>query len=285
MGTIVSLIGGAGLVTIWTAFWEPVPAPPRSKKLQNRLRDRLNQAGMHDLSILGFAGVCVGLGLLSWVIALSLTTSLAISCALGTLLGLSPLWYVSFSARKRRTEISALWPEAIEDLISAIRAGMSLPEALSGLADRGPEALRPFFSNFAADYRATGRFNECLDSLKHRIADPDADRIIEALRITREVGGTDLTRLLATLAQFLREDLNTRRELVARQSWTTAGARLATAAPWIVLALLSTRQETAQAFDSPPGIAILAAGALMSGAAYTLMVRLGRLPEEERVLR
>ena len=74
-------------------------------------------------------------------------------------------------------------------------------------------------------------------------------------------------------------------QLVARQSWTTAGARLATAAPWIVLALLSTRQETAQAFDSPPGIAILAAGALMSGAAYVLMVRLGRLPEEERVLR
>ncbi|HLR57830.1 MAG TPA: type II secretion system F family protein [Beutenbergiaceae bacterium] len=285
MGTIASLIAGAGLVTIWSAFWEPDPAPPRSKELHDRLRDRLNQAGMHDLSILGFSGVCMGLGLVSWVVALSLTTSLAIASALGILLGLSPMWYVSFSARKRRTEISGLWPEAIEDLISAIRAGMSLPEALSGLADRGPEALRPFFADFAADYRATGRFNHCLDTLKHRIADPDADRIIEALRITREVGGTDLTRLLATLAQFLREDLNTRRELVARQSWTTAGARLATAAPWIVLALLSTRQETAQAFDSPPGIAILAAGALMSGAAYVLMVRLGRLPEEERVLR
>src|SRR5690625_6248535 len=90
MGTIASLIAGAGLVTIWSAFWEPDPAPPRSKELHDRLRDRLNQAGMHDLSILGFSGVCMGLGLVSRVVALSLTTPLAIASALGILLGLSP---------------------------------------------------------------------------------------------------------------------------------------------------------------------------------------------------
>lgn len=285
MGTVVSLIAGAGLVSIWSSFWEPTPRPPRSRRIHNRLRDRLNQAGMHDLNIPAFLSVCLGLGLISWVAALSLTTSFAIASAIGLLLALSPLWYVSFSARKRRTEIGALWPEAIEDLISAIRAGMALPEALSALCERGPHGLRPYFSTFAADYRATGRFEESLNVLKERIADPDADRIIEALRITREVGGTDLTRLLGTLAEFLRKDLRTRQELMARQSWTTAGARIATAAPWLVLALLSTRQETAQAFDTPLGVTILIVGALMSATAYALMLHLGRLPEEERVLR
>ncbi len=285
MGTVVSLIAGAGLLSIWASFWEPEPRPERARRRQNLLRDRLNQAGMHDLSILAFLGVCLALGALAWVVTLSVSTSVAIASAIGLLLSFSPIWYVSHTARKRRTEIGSLWPEAIEDLISAIRAGMSLPEAVSALSERGPPALQPFFATFAADYRATGRFEDCLDTLKERIADPDADRIIEALRITREVGGTDLTRLLGTLADFLRKDLRTRGELIARQSWTTAGARLATAAPWIVLALLSTRQETAQAFDTPLGISILAVGALMSAAAYMLMLRLGRLPEEERVLR
>lgn len=285
MGTVVSLIGGAGLVSIWASFWEPEPRPARKRRFHNQIRDRLNQAGMHDLSIVAFLSVCVGVGSVTWVVALSLTTSVAIASALGILLTLGPVWYVSYSARRRRTEIGSLWPEAIEDLISAIRAGMSLPEAISSLSERGPQALQPFFTTFAADYRATGRFDDCLDALKDRIANPDADRIIEALRITREVGGTDLTRLLGTLAEFLRKDLRTRRELLARQSWTTAGARIATAAPWIVLALLSTRQETAQSFDTPLGVTILAVGGLMSAAAYVLMLRLGRLPEEERVLR
>lgn len=285
MGTVVSLVAGAGLVSIWLSFWEPPSRSVRHNRAVERMRDRLNQAGMHDLSLLSFTTVCVLIGAVTWVITLALTTSLAISTAIAFLLSLSPLWYVSFAARRRRTELSALWPEAIDDLISAIRSGMALPEALASLGERGPEPLQKYFAEFSAHYRSTGRFDDCLDTLKHRIADADADRIIESLRITREVGGTDLTRLLATLSEFLRQDLHTRSELLARQSWTTAGARIATAAPWVVLGLLSTRKETAQAFDTPLGVTILGIGVVMSALAYVLMLRLGRLPEEERVLR
>jgi len=112
-----------------------------------------------------------------------------------------------------------------------------------------------------------------------------ADRIVEALRLTRDVGGNDLGRLLRTLAQFLREDLRTRGELEARQSWTVAGARLAVAAPWVVLAMLSTRPGTAEAFNTAVGAVVLAFGAIASLVAYRLMLRIGRLPEEARVLR
>lgn len=285
MGTVVSLIAGVGLVFVWSSFWTVQPRAPRSRRFTALLRDRLNQAGMGGLSIFAFVTASFMLGLITWVVVLSLTGSLAIATAIALFSVLAPPWYVSFTARRRRTEIGALWPEAIDDLISAIRAGMSLPEALSALADRGPAGLRPFFEQFAADYRATGRFDDCLNQLKDRLADPDGDRIIESLRITRDVGGTDLTRLLTTLAQFLRKDLRTRKELKARQSWTTGGARLAAGAPWIVLALLSTRQETALAFDTPSGVLVLTIGALVTVLAYTLMLRLGHLPEERRVLR
>lgn len=178
-----------------------------------------------------------------------------------------------------------VWPEVVDNLASGIRAGLALPEAVAQLADRGPVQVREPFATFAADYRASGRFADSLDALKNRLADPVADRIVEALRITREVGGTDVGRLLRTLSDFLREDARTRGELEARQSWTVSAARLAVAAPWVVLAVLSTRGANAAAYNSATGVTVLVLGGLATVVAYRLMVRLGRLPQEVRVLR
>ena len=99
------------------------------------------------------------------------------------------------------------------------------------------------------------------------------------------MGGTDLGRMLRTLSTFLRTDQRTRGELEARQSWTVNGARLAVAAPWLVLALMSGRGMSAQAFDTPAGVAVLVGGAIVSALAYAVMLRIGRLPEDPRVLR
>ena len=155
----------------------------------------------------------------------------------------------------------------------------------SQLAVRGPEQLRRPFLRFGEDYRATGRFGDCLDRLKERLADPTGDRIVESLRLTREVGGSDLGRLLRTLSVFLRDDSRTRGELETRQGWTVNAARLAVAAPWVLLALLSLRTSAIRAYDQPGGWVVLAIGAGSCLVAYRLMLRLGRLPEEQRVLR
>ena len=197
----------------------------------------------------------------------------------------APVAIVRGRARRRRERLRDVWPEVVDNLSSGVRAGLSLPEALAQVAARGPEPLRPAFASFAVDYRTSGRFGESLDALKDRLADPVADRICEALRITREVGGTDLGRLLRSLSAFLREDARTRSELEGRQSWTVYAARLAVAAPWLVLALLATRPESVAAYARPAGAVVLAVGAVLTVVAYRLMVRIGRLPEETRVLR
>lgn len=195
-----------------------------------------------------------------------------------------PVAVVRRRARLRRRLARELWPEAVDHLVSGVRAGLSLPAALSQLAERGPEELRPAFAGFSEDYRCTGKFLPSLDRLKTRMADPVADRIIESLRVTRQVGGSDLGQTLRTLTEFLRQEAQTRAELEARQSWTVNGARLAVAAPWIVLGLLSTRPEAVSAYNSVTGAAVLAFGGVASAVAYALMVRIGRLREEPRVL-
>jgi len=287
MGTIVGLVLGAGLLLIWTACWSSpeTAANPKLNSAWDRARDLLAQAGMPTITPAGLIVASLVAGCIACLGILGVTGSVTIALCFGAMAVAAPTVLVRSRARARRQQLRAVWPEVVDDLVSGIRAGMSLPDALIGLAARGPEELRGDFRAFADDYRATGHFAESLERLKARLADPVADRLVEALRITREVGGTDLVRLLRTLAHLLREDLRTRGELEARQSWTVNGARLATAAPWIVLLLLSGRPETAVAFNSPAGALVLVIGAAGSAVAYWLMLWLGRLSEGARVLR
>jgi len=285
VGVVVGLVLGAGLAAIWWSFWAPDVRPARADGWRARTQDVLVQAGAGGVTPAGLVGACVGLGLAVLVLALAVTRSAAIATCFALLAGCGPWALVHGRARRRRTRLREVWPEVVDHLASGIRAGLSLPEAVAQLGDRGPVELRVPFAAFAEDHRATGRFGDCLDALKERLADPVADRIVEALRMTRDVGGTDVGRLLRTLSTFLREDARTRGELEARQGWTVYAARLAVAAPWVVLALLSTRPEATQAFDTVAGVAVLLGGALCTVVAYALMVRIARLPVEPRVLR
>lgn len=285
MGAVAGLLLGAGLVCLWWSCWPLTPRSPRRDRRRGRLHDLLVQAGMPSITPTAVLTTSVAVGLVVGLMVLGLSSSATIAGAFAVLAMLAPQAYIRVRARRRRVALRELWPDAVDDLASAIRAGMSLPEALGSLAERGPGPLRPAFAEFAEDYRATGRFIDALDRLKARLADPVADRIFEALRLTREVGGTDLGILLRTLSQFLRQDLRARGELEARQSWTVNGARLAAAAPWLILAMLSTRPQTVEAFNSPAGAVVLLLGGIASIGAYLLMVRIGRLPEDERVLR
>ena len=284
MGTVAGLTLGAGLALLLWALTSPPPRPAR-RRWALELDDLLVQAGVTGVRAGGLLGAAATLAALVWVLVWSLTGSPTIAACFGAFAALGPSALVRSRARRRRLALRGVWPEVVDHLASAVRAGLSLPEALSQLAIRGPDALRPAFAAFAEDHRVTGRFVENLDRLKDRLADPVADRLVEALRLTRDVGGSDVGRLLRTLSGFLRQDARTRGELEARQSWTVAGARLAVAAPWAVLALLATRPEAVAAFNSGTGAVVLLAGGGCSALAYRLMARIGRLPEEARVAR
>jgi tight adherence protein B len=270
-GAIVGLLGGLGALLLVVALTST--GTPRRTVRPSRRYDRRRVVAI------------AGCGLVVFVAVGTISGSPAIALAFGGFGGYAPVAISRRRGRLRIAERRDVWPDVVDNLASAVRAGLSLPEALTQLGERGPAPLRADFVAFGRDYAATGRFGECLDRLKDRLADPVGDRIVEALRLAREVGGSDLGRLLRSLSQFLRDDARTRAELVTRQGWTVNAARLALAAPWAVLALLSLRPETVAAYDTAAGVVVLAVGGAVSVFAYRLMLRVGRLPEDERVLR
>jgi len=286
-GIGVGLILGVGLFCVWWSLWprEETPTSPKSDGILTRLADELAQAGFETMSTRTLLASCVMAFVLVFAIFGLATGVIPVAACFALMAGWAPIALVRMRARKRRAVTRELWPDVVDNIGSAVRAGLALPEALSQLTVRGPEELRPAFVAFSEDYRASGRFQESLDRLKDRLSDPVADRLIESLRIAREVGGSDLGRLLRTLSAFLREDARTRAELETRQGWTVNAARLAVAAPWIVLALMSTRPDALEAYSRVTGVVVLVTGAVLSIAAYRIMVHVGRLPEEGRVLR
>lgn len=286
MGPLLGLLFGLGCLLVWRSGQRRAPARPKTgDSLGDRTRDLLARAGIEGVSPNQLFTASAVFGVLVFLVVLGTSQVPIIGLLFGGFAGLLPYLLVRRRRAQRSVELREVWPEAVDNLASGVRAGLSLPEALTQLGVRGPEQLRSAFRRFGEDYRGTGRFGESLDGLKRNLADPVGDRVIEALRMAREVGGTDLGRLLRTLSTFLREDARTRAELETRQGWTVNAARLALAAPWILLLLLASRPNAVAAYNTAAGAVVLLVGGGVSLVAYRVMVRIARLPTERRVLR
>ncbi|HTZ44853.1 MAG TPA: type II secretion system F family protein [Jatrophihabitans sp.] len=285
MGGVLGLLLGAGLLLIWRSG----PRAPQRRSVtagwSARRSELLRQAGVESVSSNQLLALQALAGLLALLLVQVVTGTSAVACCFALFAAVAPVAVVRRLRLRRQSALRELWPEAIDNLASAVRAGMSLPEGLAGLGTSGPEPLRPAFGRFAVGYRASGRFGECLNSLKHDLADPVGDRVCETLRVAREVGGTDLGTVLRTLSELLRVDARTRAELETRQGWTVNAARLAVAAPWLVLLLLGSQSSSLRSYDSSGGVLLLGIGGAVCLVAYRVMLHIGRLPEEPRVLR
>lgn len=283
MSLVWGILLGVGLLLVWQACWtEPVEAKRARKR---RVQELLLHAGLDKVSVSGFISSMVICFLLVATVVFVITLSPLITVIFGTFGSTVPVLVVRWRAAKRAAELRDQWPDVVDHLRSAIRAGLSLPEALIQLGTQGPELLRPAFVEFGLDYRATSRFDDAVERLRYRLADPVADKIITALMITRDVGGSDLGEMLGTLGGFLRDSARTRGELEARQSWTVNAARLAVAAPWVILLLMSTQPQAVEAYSTLSGAVVLIAGLVVSFICYRIMLSIGSLPIEERILK
>jgi tight adherence protein B len=220
---------------------------------------------------------------ISTAVVLLMTRSVVIALAFGVLAAGIAFVTVRVKSNLNEAALIAAWPEVIDHLMSGIQSGLSLTESLAGLSTRGPEVLRPAFTQFKASLYGSGDLTQAIEELKAKFSHHGSDQIFEALIISKALGGSELLQILRTLGDFLRQDLALRREIEVKHGWIKNSAHLSAAAPWILLLLLSTQPSTAAAYSTTTGALILVAGLVMTGVAYIWMNRLGRLPETPRV--
>ena len=190
---------------------------------------------------------------------------------------------LSTMAKNRRRELPRLWPEVLDAIHSAIASGMSLADAFDELAARGPQRLRAHFLILTQRIDSGWAFAEAIDELKSNLGEVHADRLCEVLRLVSSTGSESLGSTLRKQATSLRRDLAVTGQLDSKQGWVAGTAKIAVAAPWAVVAMLSSRNENAAVYNTPEGAAILLLGFVVCVVAYRLVHLLGSLPQQPRV--
>lgn len=190
---------------------------------------------------------------------------------------------VKLRAKIRSDEIAKLWPEVIDSLQSAAKSGIGLIDSLSEIGDSGPWQLRKNFTSFVDRIDCGQSFDESLTSLKKELGQLNADRLLELIRLVHVSGGAGYLESLSAQAQISRSDIRTWGELESKQGWVTGTAKLALAAPWIIVLFLSSRPENVEIYNTTEGLTILILGLTVSLIADRLIGLLGSLAKPKRV--
>ena len=289
-----ALLVGLGLgVGVWLVGEGFLGAPPASENVRPRrrqfralvkVRALLVEAGHPRIDPLLFllTGVLVALGVgiaVSFLIPIPVLSVLAGVGMVGGALG-----YVARQRDARYQRLQQAWPGLIDHVRAGIRSGSDVTMAIIALPGSLPPDIVKPVAEFRADIRRGMDTDTALGELAQRFANPVGDRICEVLRMAHEVGGTDLPGVLLQLQHSVRADIAVRQDAQAAQSWIRSTALLALAAPWIVLVVIGTREQTVAAYQTLEGTLILMVGALVSVVANRMMRSLGELPPATRWL-
>lgn len=289
MALVWALLAGYGIHLLYTALalgWRgPAPGPSlRLAPRPRRSRDWLAQAGLADVRPVEFVLASSALAGVGAATGYLVFAGVVPTIALGGVGALLPAMAARHRRRARREQALDHWPRMIDELrVLTGAAGRSIPQALFEVGRRGPAELREAFATAEREWLLSTDFPRTLRVLKRQLADPTADATCETLLVAHDLGGADLDRRLAALADDRRVDARGRKDARTRQ----AGVRFARLFVLIVplgmaLAGMSVGDGRA-AYATAAGQLGVALALGVLAACWIWASVLLRLPEEERV--
>jgi len=283
MRLLVAVLSALAAGAVVAAALGLLPAPQWRRRRTARAQEWLRQAGV-TTTPRQFWGISAGSALLTFLLLSWLTANWAIALVPALLVGMLPRLYFASQRRKRLGELRQAWPDGLRDLVASIAAGRSLARALEALAVEGPEPLRRAFAPYPFLARSLGVV-PALEAIRDQAADPTTDRVIEVLIVANEKGGAIVPEILRDLAEATARDVWAAEEIDTAALEYRLNARVVFILPWLVLVAMTARDGPFREFYATPlGLAVIALGGVMSLGGAWLVSRLGRTPEEPRVL-
>ena len=231
------------------------------------LAARLERTG-RSITIGQYTMACAGLAAVA-AIGLFVSTRIGIvpSLLLGSLIGMAlPHLVIGRMGKRRLAAFIALFPDAIDLIVRALRSGLPVTEAIVGA---GHEISDPVGAELrlVENGMRMGRDLETLlwDTAK-RIDSPEFRFFVIALSVQRETGG-NLAETLANLSDILRRRRQARAKAHAMASETRATTMILGGLPVVVIGIMS--------FTSPHYLLPLindVRGMILDGIAVTMLV-------------
>jgi len=206
--------------------------------------------------------------------ALSAAAGYAVSGAVAAGLGAAGAavaWHVRGRrrARSRDHERDAQLVDAVASITAAIRAGQSVPQALSFATSESREPLRACLEHLERDLDLGVPIEDALTSWTLQIDTDDARLLAGVLSLHRRSGG-DLPSVLDQVAGTLRERRAAVREVQALTAQARLSGTILGVLPFGFFAFLwlTSRSEIEGAFRSTAGIAAITLGLVLEGLAF-----------------
>ncbi|MFM7252486.1 MAG: type II secretion system F family protein [Ilumatobacteraceae bacterium] len=207
-------------------------------------------------------------GVVGLLVILALGASLPFAMALiigGVLTPIGTRAYLRQRIESRRKKFVSLMPDMLQTMVSSLRAGYGLPQALDVAANQAPEPMRSELQRVLFEQRIGRDPGEALANVAERMDSKDFTWVVSAMQINREVGG-ELAVVLENVGETIRERQRLRRQIDVLTAEGRLSAYVITALPILVaFVLLLTNREYFEPFgrDSGPFL-VLFAGALMA---------------------
>jgi tight adherence protein B len=175
------------------------------------LREVVDQSGLR-LNVGTFILMmgCAAVG--AYLLVSFLTRQWWLGLGAGAIAGSIPYWYVARVRYKRMLKFEEHFPEAIDLVARALRAGHALPTGLSMVADEMPAPVGTEFRILYDEQNFGLTLPDALRNFARRIPVLDARFFVTAVLTQRESGG-NLAEVLDNLSSVIRERFKVKRQV------------------------------------------------------------------------
>ncbi len=219
---------------------------------------------------------------LSVVSAIGLVLSTRIGLLPGILLGLVvgaglPHWLIGRMGKRRIAAFIALFPDAIDLMVRALRAGLPISEAIIGASHEIGEPIAGELRTVENGMRLGRDLDTLLWDVAKRIDTPEFRFFVIALSVQRETGG-NLAETLANLSDVLRKRRQMRAKIRAMSSETRATTLIIGSLPVLVILALAftSPQYLRPLYTDVRGVVLDVIAVSMLGAGIFIMSRMAK---------
>jgi tight adherence protein B len=228
-----------------------------------KLQDFVMQAGM-TLKPAKLLMICAIVGLGAYLGAGYFLPHFYYTLPIGIIAALLPIAYVAFKRKRRLRKFEEHFPEALDLLGRAVRAGHAFTTGLEMISKECAEPLAGEFRTAFEEQNFGLPLRDALLNLTERVPLIDVRFFVTALLIQKETGG-NLAEILDGLARVIRDRFRIYREVQVRTAQGRLTAGILIALPIMMLIILSALnpQYIGVLFTDPKGPIVLAVAAIM----------------------
>jgi tight adherence protein B len=249
----------------------------RDTGLPQRLARLASEAGYKatasDLTLVTLACAAVG-GAAAWLRTGGLFWGILTAVATGSI----PAVYLLYKRARRITRFQTQFPDALDMVTRAIRAGNALSGAIKLVGEEMPDPLGAEFRQVDDEIRLGTEPGEALFGLESRMPTEDVRFFCTAIRIQRSAGG-NLAEILDRLAEVIRERfkiLSYARVLSSQHKWSAVCVGLSPIIFGMMFQLLNPGYFDAMLGD-PIGPTLIAAGLVLEAVGFFAIWRIAQI--------